>query len=153
MKTLRTATAVVAAVAAASALAGVHAPTASATGKIKFTKLYADSPGSDYGSKKSLNAEYVVLHNGGHKKIKLGSYKIKDKQGHKYSFPSWFTLKAGKSVKVHTGHGKNTAGNLYWNQGWYVWNNTTDTAYLVKSGKRLDSCTFPKKHTKPYVAC
>lgn len=153
MKILRTAAAVLAAVTAASALTATHAPTAAATGKIKFTKLYADSPGTDRGSNKSLNAEYVVVHNGGSKKIKLAGYKIKDKSGHTYSFPSSFSLKAGRSVTVHTGHGTNTASNLYWKQNWYIWNNTTDTAYLVKSGTRKDTCTFPSRHSKPYVNC
>jgi hypothetical protein len=153
MKPLRTITAVLAALLAAVALSAVHAPAASAAGKIKFTKLYADSPGSDNRSTKSLNAEYVVVHNGGRSKVKLAGYKIKDKSGHVYTFPSSFTLKAGKSVTVHTGPGKNTSKSLYWGQHNYVWNNTGDTAYLVKSGKRLDTCTFPKKHSKAYVTC
>lgn len=153
MKTLRTTAAVLAAVAAATAVTTVHLPAAAAAGTIKFTKLYADSPGTDTGSNKSLNAEYVVVHNGGHKNAKLAGYKIKDKSGHSYSFPSSFTLRAGRSVTVHTGRGKNTATNLYWGQGWYIWNNTGDTAYLLKATSRLDTCTFPSHHSQPYVIC
>ena len=153
LKTLRSTAAVLAAVAAATAVTTVHLPTAAAAGTVKFTKLYADSPGTDRGSNKSLNAEYVVVHNGGHKSIKLAGYKIKDKSGHTYNFPSSFALKAGKSVTLHTGHGKNTASNLYWNQSSYIWNNTTDTAYLIKKTSRLDTCIFPSRHSKPYVIC
>jgi hypothetical protein len=153
LKTLRTTAAVLAAVAAAIAVTTVQLPSASAAGTVKFTKLYADSPGSDRGSNKSLNAEYVVVHNGGHKSVKLAGYKIKDKSGHTYDFPSSFALKAGRSVTLHTGHGRNTAASLYWNQSWYIWNNTTDTAYLIKKTSRLDTCVFPSHHSRPYVIC
>jgi len=153
LKTLRTTAAVLATIAAAAAVTTIHLPMAAAAGTVKFTKLYADSPGSDHGSNKSLNAEYVVVHNGGHKSAKLAGYKIKDKSGHTYNFPSSFTLKAGRSVTLHTGRGANTATNLYWDQSWYIWNNTTDTAYLIKKTSRLDSCTFPSRHSKPYVIC
>jgi hypothetical protein len=138
-------------------IAGIQlatAPSADAATKLRFTKLYADSPGADHGSNKSLNAEYVVVKNTGSSKIKLAGYKIKDKTGHTFVFGKGFTLKAHKSVTVHTGKGKNTAKNLYWKQHWYIWNNTTDTARLYNSkGKRLDTCTFPRKHKRAYVNC
>jgi hypothetical protein len=153
MKILRTTAALLAALGAVLALTSNGAPPAAAAGKIKFSKLYADSPGSDHGSNTSLNAEYVVVHNGGSTKVRLGSYRIKDKQGHVFAFPGSFTLKAGRSVTVHTGRGTNTAANLYWNQSWYIWNNTTDTAYLIKSGARFDTCVFPRSHSRPYVNC
>jgi hypothetical protein len=128
--------------------------TASAATRLSFTKLYADSPGSDHGSNKSLNAEYVVVRNNGSKAVKLGGYKIKDAAHHTYVFPSRFVLKAKKSVTVHTGKGRNTGSALYWGQSWYIWNNTTDTAYLVsKSGSRLDTCKFSSKYHLPYTNC
>ncbi|SDT31304.1 lamin tail domain-containing protein [Microlunatus soli] len=127
---------------------------ADAASKLRFTKLYADSPGTDRGSNKSLNAEYVVVKNTGSSKIKIAGYKIKDKAGHTFVFPKGFVLKARRSVTVHTGRGTNTGSHLYWKQRWYVWNNTTDTAYLLNTrGSRLDTCTFPRKHSKAYVTC
>lgn len=127
---------------------------ADAASKLRFTKLYADSPGTDRGTNKSLNAEYVVVKNTGSSKIKMAGYRIKDKTGHTYVFGKGFVLKGRKSVTVHTGRGTNTGSQLYWKQRWYVWNNTTDTAYLLSArGSRLDTCTFPKKHSRPYVSC
>ena len=127
---------------------------ADAASKLRFSKLYADSPGTDRGSNKSLNAEYVVVHNYGSKKIKIAGYQIKDKTGHTFAFPKGFALGAHKSVTVHTGKGKNTKKNLYWKQGWYVWNNTTDTAYLRNAKRhRIDSCIFPRRHAHKYVNC
>ena len=71
---------------------------ADAASKLRFTKLYADSPGTDRGSNKSLNAEYVVVKNTGSSKIKIAGYKIKDKSGHTFVFPKGFVLKARKSA-------------------------------------------------------
>jgi hypothetical protein len=60
---------------------------------------------------------------------------------HVYRFPS-FTLKAGATVRIHTGSGRNTATNLYWGED-YVRNNTGDTAILRSAaGTRIDRCKF-----------
>jgi hypothetical protein len=127
---------------------------ASAASRISFTKLYADSPGTDRGSNKSLNGEYVVVKNNGSKAVKLGGFKIRDAARHTFTFPRGFMLKAKKSVTVRTGRGAATAGTLYWKQSWYIWNNTTDTAYLVSSsGSRIDTCKFSSKYHKAYTYC
>ena len=61
---------------------------------------------------------------------------------HVYKFPT-FRLGAGKSVKVHTGKGANTLGNLYWRSSSYIWNNDGDTARLRrKLGTLADSCSY-----------
>ncbi|MET7906426.1 lamin tail domain-containing protein [Streptomyces sp. NPDC005355] len=62
-----------------------------------------------------------------------------------------FTLRAGKSVYMHTGRGTNTASNVYQGRGAYVWNNDHDTATLRKSsGTRVDSCSYNNSH-RSYV--
>jgi len=50
---------------------------------------------------------------------------------HVYTFRS-FTLKPGKSVKLHSGKGSDTSSNLYWDRGWYVWNNDGDKGHLAQ---------------------
>jgi len=46
-------------------------------------------------------------------------------------------------VKIHTGHGADTAKNGYWGQSNYVWNNTGDKATLVRAGGRVvDFCKW-----------
>lgn len=58
------------------------------------------------------------------------------------AFPS-FKLKPGKSVKLHSGKGSNTSSNLYWDRGWYVWNNDGDKAILrSSSGTLTDTCAW-----------
>ena len=115
---------------------------ADAAGSVQFRKIRYDSPGTDRGSKTSLNAEYVVIKNTGTTTRTLTGWTVRDKAHHVYTFPS-FKLKPGKSVKLHSGKGSNTSSNLYWDRGWYVWNNDGDKAILRTSSRTLkDTCTW-----------
>ncbi|MFJ6013229.1 lamin tail domain-containing protein [Streptomyces sp. NPDC092952] len=137
------------ALAAVTALAGsllLAAPASAAKhkGGLHLGKIQYDSPGKDNRSNASLNAEWVDIHNNGKTKLQLKGYKLKDNTGYTYTFGS-HTVGAGKTVRVHTGKGKNTSGHVYWNRGSYVWNNTGDKARLIKpSAKLLDSCSWTK---------
>lgn len=128
--------------AAVVATLGVQAP-ADAAGGVRITKVYFDSPGSDHGSNTSINAEYVTIKNNTSHTKSLTGWTLRDRHAfHVYTFAT-FSLKAGAKVRVHSGSGTDTAHNVYWSAGWYVWNNTGDRATLRKaSGKRVDRCTF-----------
>ncbi|WP_335931967.1 lamin tail domain-containing protein [Streptomyces sp. PTD5-9] len=146
---MRIRTAAPLALAAATALAGsllvtVPASAAPHKGGLHLGKIQYDSPGKDDRSNASLNAEWVDIHNNGTSKVQLKGYKLKDNTGYTYTFGS-YALGAGKTVKVHTGKGKNKTGHVYWNRGSYVWNNTGDKARLIKpNGKLLVSCSWSK---------
>ena len=101
-----------------------------------------DSPGKDTGSNSSLNAEWVRVTNTTTKKRVLTGWTLRDRARHVYRFPT-FVLKPARSVRVHTGKGANTQRDLYWRQGWYVWNNDGDKATLKnKAGATVDTCTW-----------
>ncbi|MFE4454089.1 lamin tail domain-containing protein [Streptomyces sp. NPDC056796] len=144
---MRIRTAAPLALAAATALAGSLLATAPASaashrGGLHLGKIQYDSPGKDTRTNTSLNAEYVDIHNNGRSKLQLKGYKLKDDTGYTYTFPG-FTIGAGKTVRVHTGKGRNTASHVYWNRGSYVWNNTGDKARLIKpGGALLHSCSW-----------
>ncbi|MFD4029015.1 lamin tail domain-containing protein [Streptomyces sp. NPDC058637] len=146
---MRIRTAAPLALAAATALAGsllASAPASAASHQsgLHLGKIQYDSPGKDTRTNTSLNAEYVDIHNNGTSKLQLKGYKLKDDTGYTYTFGS-FTVAAGKTVRVHTGKGKNTASHVYWNRGSYVWNNTGDKARLYKAtGTLRDSCSWTK---------
>ncbi|MGW0707004.1 lamin tail domain-containing protein [Streptomyces sp. NPDC002643] len=135
--------------AALPALAGAVALTgtllsgsAEAAGRVYIYEVYYDSPGSDRGSNKSLNAEWVIIKNTRSTAVSLKGWKIKDKTGYTYTFGS-VKVGAGKSKKVHTGKGTNTAYDKYWGRSWYVWNNTGDTATLYRADKtKADTCSW-----------
>lgn len=113
-----------------------------ASAAIKITKIYFDSPGTDDGSNRSLNAEWVLIKNTGTSRKTLTGWTLRDTSSHVFKFPT-FKLGAGKSVKVHTGRGTNTATDLHWKLDEYVWNNDGDTAKLrKKDGSLVDSCSY-----------
>jgi hypothetical protein len=113
-----------------------------APGAIRITKIYFDSPGSDFGSNRSLNAEWIRLKNTGNRAKSLRGWKVRDAAGHVYRFGR-YRLAAGKTVTIHTGRGSDRARHRYWRQDWYVWNNDGDTARLKSRGGRLvDRCSY-----------
>jgi len=136
--------------AAAAIALGLIGPVTAATEAqalpaVMIYKIQYDSPGSDTGSNSSLNAEYVRVKNTTRSNRVLTGWTLRDKTGYTYRFPA-FTLKAGATVTIHTGKGSATAANRYYNLGWYVWNNTGDTAYLrTASGSLADTCAWTSK--------
>jgi opacity protein-like surface antigen len=123
-------------------LALALASASAASAAVKITKIYFNSPGADSGANKSLNAEYVQIKNTGTRRAYLAGWTLRDVSRHVYRFPT-FKLSPGKSVRVHTGKGTNTATNLYWRLDNYVWNNTGDTAILRrKNGTLASKCSY-----------
>src|SRR4051794_22307768 len=120
----------------------INADQAAAAGCVEIYRVYFDSPGSDYGSNTSLNAEWIQLKNRCSTAKSLTGWKIRDISGHTYRFGT-YSLRGGTTVKVHTGSGTNTATNRYWGSGWYIWNNTGDKAWLRNAGgTTVDTCSF-----------
>jgi hypothetical protein len=99
-------------------------------------------PGTDDGSNKSLNAEWVQIKNTGTVAKALTGWTFHDASGHVCKFPT-FKLRPGKSVKVHPGKGPNTAIDQYWRWRSYIWNKDGDTATLKKkSGVVADKRSY-----------
>lgn len=126
-----------------SAAAQPWTPAAVVTGhRVQIYKIYYNSPGPDTGSNRSLNHEWVKLHNTSGSNIRLKNWTLRDRAGHVFTFPT-FTLGAHSYVKIRTGRGTDTATNLYWGRRWYIWNNTGDRAKLEDShGGKVDSCSY-----------
>lgn len=109
---------------------------------LRFTYIQYDSPGNDLPpTNAKLNAEFVTIHNPTSIARPLTGFRVHDLgPDHIYRFGT-FRLGPGKSVRLHTGKGQNTATNRYWGLDFYVWNNDGDTAFLVsKLGTQVDSC-------------
>lgn len=105
---------------------------AEAASAVRISAVQYDSPGTDRGGNKSLNAEWVRITNKSSTRKKLTGWTLRDTSRHVYRFGS-FSLGPGKSVRIHTGKGKNTATNRYQGRSWYVWNNDGDKAILKNS--------------------
>jgi hypothetical protein len=113
-----------------------------ATG-IRISAVSFDSPGDDTGSNRSLNDEWVQITNTSSKDAVLDHWAVHDAHGsHRYDVGS-FRLRSKRSVRLHTGRGADSATDLYWGSGQYIWNNDGDTATLLASdGAVADRCHF-----------
>jgi hypothetical protein len=96
---------------------------------IVISGIRYNSPGPDRGSNASLNAEWVQLHNRTRRAVSLTGWTLRDTAHHVFTFGT-YRLRAHGFVKIHTGHGRATQRNRYWNHSWYIWNNNGDTASL-----------------------
>ena len=125
---------------------------AQASARIQLGEIWYNSPGPDYGGTASLDHEWVQLHNTSGARITMTGWTLRDAAGHVFTFGT-FTIKPHAYVKIHTGPGRNTQTDLYWNKHWYIWNNTGDTAILSDNhGRQLDKCTYTGT-SQGYVFC
>jgi len=131
-------------------IVGLLAMPGMAMAGIKIKAIYFDPPGSDTGSNSHLNKEYVVIKNTGNDGRQLRRWKLFDKgRIHTYKFGR-FKLRAGRSVKVHTGRGTDTRFHVYWGMGNYVWNNDGDRATLkTKGGRTVSRCSYSSTASSP----
>ena len=149
---MKTAAALFAAAVIAALTLMPSAPASAAGHRIQVSEIYYNSPGPDTGSNSSLNAEWVRLYNTSGSRISLTGWTLRDTAGHVFKFAA-FTLDAHGYVRIHTGHGTRTQSDRYWDRGWYVWNNTGDTATLRdSSGGTVDSCHYTGT-SAGYVFC
>jgi len=122
--------------------AAIAAP-ASAASKIQIVKVKFDSAGNDFPvTNAKVNDEYVVIKNTDNVERTLTGWTLVDESNHSYTFPRT-KIKAGATLKVRTGKGDDTSKNKYEDRGYYIWNNTSDTAYLRNTeGHGGDTCSW-----------
>lgn len=156
MRKLHTATAVALVTLAATFTAVIPAAPASAGGPIKITAAYYDpvKNGPDPDTNTGRNSEYIVIRNGGSRNLALTGWVLHDvpRLGttNRFVFPT-FTLRAGKSVRVHTGSGSNNGADLYWGKTVYVWGDDSDTATLQnRTGSNVSVCSWGVASTSPH---
>ncbi|MFE6974235.1 lamin tail domain-containing protein [Streptomyces sp. NPDC057682] len=114
--------------------------------QVVISDVRADSPGRDDGSNRSLNAEWVELTNRGRHAVNLDGWTLRSSDGHRYRFDD-VRLAGRATVRVHTGHGRDTRTDLYQDRRDYVWDNYTDTATLRDSrGRTVDTESWGRGH-------
>jgi len=116
-------------------------------------RIQWNAPGTpDDGS--NANGEWVQIRNNCSTNRVLTSWTLRDAapvRPNTYTFPA-FTLRAGTSVKVHSGKGGNTSTDLYWGRLQHVWNNTGgDTAKLKNGSTVVASCAYTGASPNPFL--
>lgn len=140
-----------AAVVAALALAWLPAfggapPVAGAAACLRFDAARFDAPGDDA---LNINGEFVRLRNGCAGTVTLGGWRVRDRAGITFRFPSTARLGGGKVAYLHSGSGATTSLRYYWGRTQPVWgNDSTERAYLVRSDGRVLS-TWPSSAPSP----
>ena len=87
-----------------------------------------NAPGDDNNNK---NEEYACFTNQGSQPVDMAGWTLKDSYGWSFMFPE-FSLGVGASVRVRTGCGTNTQGDLHWCRNeTAIWNNGGDCVYLL----------------------
>jgi predicted extracellular nuclease len=127
---------------------------AMAASSVVLTGIQYDPAGKDTRTNAHLNLEYFSIRNVSTKAINLSGYRVKDVANHTFVFPRGYVLKGRTTAVIHTGKNRNTAVQLYWNQGNYIWNNPGDTArFQTPAGKTFDTCTYKAVTGRARVAC
>lgn len=104
-----------------------------------------DSPGLDNRSNRSLNAEWVTVTNTGRNAVDLNGWRLSNDARQSYRFHH-LRLEGHKSVRVHSGTGRDTNRDVYQDRRNYVWADV-DTATLRDSrGHVVDSTSWGHRH-------
>lgn len=93
--------------------------------KATITSIVYDASGDD---RYNLNGEYVVVKNPGVVNINLGGWDL-SANPQRRTLPS-YTLRAGATVRIHTGSGSQRAGHIYLGYKAPIWNNDGDVGRL-----------------------
>ncbi|WP_328748415.1 lamin tail domain-containing protein [Streptomyces sp. NBC_00285] len=138
---------------AAAAIVGAVALPASAADharpdgpKVEISAVQYDSPGRDDRSRHSLNKEWVELTNTSRRTVNLDGWTLRNKDGKTYTFHH-YRLDGRSTVRIHTGHGRDTASDLFQDRRDYVWDDRSDTATLRNDhGRFVDDESWGRHH-------
>ncbi|MFF1542687.1 lamin tail domain-containing protein [Streptomyces sp. NPDC058291] len=110
--------------------------------RVEISAVVYDSAGRDDHSNRSLNKERVQLVNPTRHWVDLDGWTLANRDGHAYTFHH-YRLAARTTVRIHTGQGDDTRGDLYQNRRDYMWDNHADTATLRDNrGRLIDESTW-----------
>ncbi|MGW3152222.1 MULTISPECIES: lamin tail domain-containing protein [Streptomyces] len=134
---------------AVPAAAADHLPRGSAD-RVVISRVQYDSASRGDRSNRSLNREWVEISNNSRHDVNLSGWTLSDEAGRTYTFPR-FRLNGQATVRVHTGFGRDTQGDLYQGRRYEVWDDYADTATLRNDRGRFISAASWGDHPRHIV--
>ncbi|MEV7617558.1 lamin tail domain-containing protein [Streptomyces sp. NPDC089799] len=114
--------------------------------QVEISRVQADSPGRDDRSNRSVNGEWVEITNTTRHAVNLKGWTLKDEDGNRYRFKD-VRLGGRNTIRIHTGHGRDTRTDLYQDRNDHVWDNRSDTATLRDGrGRTVDTESWGRHH-------
>lgn len=142
VRRLAAATLTVAAVAGAAALPASAADRTSHRATVEISNVQHNFPGRETRSNRSLNSEWVEVSNTARRSVNLDGWTLSDRDGHTYTFHH-YRLDGRSSVRVHSGIGRDTSGDIYQDRRARVWDTRSDTATLRdEDGRFVDAVSW-----------
>ncbi|MFJ9079419.1 lamin tail domain-containing protein [Streptomyces sp. NPDC102278] len=93
---------------------------------------------------RALNSEWVEVKNTGRHSVQLRGFTLTDKQGNRYRFND-FRLEGRSSVKVHTGHGRDTHRDVYQDRRHQIWDERDTATLRDNRGNILDTESWGRR--------
>ncbi|MGW2200972.1 lamin tail domain-containing protein [Streptomyces sp. NPDC001774] len=113
--------------------------------KVEISRVQAESPGRDDRSNRSLNAEWVEIRNTTRHAINLKGWTLKDDDGKRYRFGD-VRLGGRDTVRIHTGHGRDTRSDLFQDRRNYVWDSRDKAILRDDRGRTVDTKSWGHRH-------
>jgi micrococcal nuclease len=114
-------------------------PVPDGAGQVVIATVHYNAAGDD---RENLNDEYITIRNSGTTTADLTSWQIRDSDGFLYTLPS-VSLSSKGSMKIHTGNGTPSAGEIFMGSPDPVLNNDGDTITLTdREGKAVSSFSW-----------
>lgn len=87
--------------------------------------------------------EYVVLKNTADAPLDMSGWRVKDEDGHVYTFPDDYRLDVGETLTLHSSRGTQTQTERFWWADDEVWDDDGDTvAIFDERGQRVYERTY-----------
>lgn len=87
-------------------------------------EIRENPPGRD---ESHLEQEYITFKNDGATQLDISGWSVEDEAGNTFNFPQDAEVESGERVTLHSGDGRNTSSDYYWESHQPIWRNSGDT--------------------------
>ncbi|MEV8533165.1 lamin tail domain-containing protein [Streptomyces sp. NPDC051211] len=93
---------------------------------------------------RALNREWVEVKNTGRRSVNLRGFTLSDRDGNRYRFDH-LRLDGHSSVRVHTGHGRDTHRDVYQDRRHQIWDERDTATLRDDRGRVIDTESWGRR--------